>query len=89
MTTDLDIAEVARRSGVPASTLRFDEQRGLIISTGRHAGWRLFARLTAFRDGLRHAAAGPAPSHIEYATFVRIVEAAEGGGVPRVESRFG
>ena len=27
-----DIAEVARRSGVPASTLRFYEEKGLIVS---------------------------------------------------------
>ncbi|MFO1306659.1 MAG: helix-turn-helix domain-containing protein [Burkholderiales bacterium] len=31
----MDIAEVARRSGVPASTLRFYEEKGLIASTGR------------------------------------------------------
>ncbi|XXT32716.1 MerR family DNA-binding transcriptional regulator [Sorangium sp. So ce448] len=31
----LDIAEVARRSGVPASTLRFYEEKGLSASTGR------------------------------------------------------
>ncbi|MCX5053293.1 helix-turn-helix domain-containing protein [Streptomyces sp. NBC_00201] len=33
--TDLDIAEVALRAGVPASTLRFYEERGLIASSGR------------------------------------------------------
>ncbi|MFD5482701.1 helix-turn-helix domain-containing protein [Streptomyces hawaiiensis] len=33
--TDLDIAEVAHRAGVPASTLRFYEEKGLITSTGR------------------------------------------------------
>ncbi|MER7404629.1 helix-turn-helix domain-containing protein [Streptomyces sp. NPDC000070] len=33
--TELDIAEVARRAGVPASTLRFYEEKGLISSTGR------------------------------------------------------
>ncbi|MFF8538130.1 helix-turn-helix domain-containing protein [Streptomyces sp. NPDC015532] len=32
---DLDIAEVARRAGVPASTLRYYEERGLIAPTGR------------------------------------------------------
>jgi DNA-binding transcriptional MerR regulator len=40
--TDLDIGEVARRSGVPASALRFYEQKGLIASTGRHGLRRLF-----------------------------------------------
>lgn len=39
-----DIAEVARRSGVPASTLRFYEEKGLIASTGRRGLRRLFDR---------------------------------------------
>ncbi|MFZ5722586.1 MAG: helix-turn-helix domain-containing protein [Pseudomonadota bacterium] len=38
----MDIGEVAQRSGVPASTLRFYEERGLIRSTGRHGLRRLF-----------------------------------------------
>lgn len=38
----MDIAEVARRSGVPASALRFYETRGLIESTGRHGLRRTF-----------------------------------------------
>lgn len=33
--TKLDIAEVVQRSGVPASTLRFYEEKGLIASSGR------------------------------------------------------
>ena len=33
---ELDIGEVARRCGLPASTLRFYEQKGLIASIGRH-----------------------------------------------------
>jgi DNA-binding transcriptional MerR regulator len=37
-----DIAEVSRRSGVPASTLRFYEEKGLIESAGRHGLRRLF-----------------------------------------------
>lgn len=125
---DLDIAEVARRSGVPASTLRFYEEKGLIRSTGRRGLRRVFdpgvlerlaliaigseagfsleeivlmfgpdgrpnidrraltakadeldaaiRRLSAVRDGLRHAAACPAPSHVECPTFQRIVKAA-------------
>lgn len=32
---DLDIAEVARRAGVPASTLRYYEERGLIAPVSR------------------------------------------------------
>jgi DNA-binding transcriptional MerR regulator len=31
----MDITEVAWRSGVPASTLRFYEEKGLIASMGR------------------------------------------------------
>ncbi|WP_432689298.1 helix-turn-helix domain-containing protein [Pseudooceanicola sp. C21-150M6] len=38
----LDIAEVARRSGWPASTLRYWEERGLIQSDGRHGLRRIF-----------------------------------------------
>jgi DNA-binding transcriptional MerR regulator len=39
----MDIAEVARRSGVPASTLRFYEEKRLIISTGRSGLRRTFS----------------------------------------------
>jgi len=39
---DLDITEVARRSGVPASALRYYEEKGLIASVGRHGLRRLF-----------------------------------------------
>ncbi len=122
---ELDIAEVARRSGLPASTLRFYEEKGLIKSVGRRGLRRLFdpavlerlsllalgssagfsldemkrmfrpnglleidrkmladkagdldrsiRRLTAMRDGLRHAAACPAPSHMECPTFRRLL----------------
>lgn len=38
----MDIAEVAKRAGVPASTLRFYEEKGLIASTGRKGLRRLF-----------------------------------------------
>jgi len=38
----LDIAEVAQRSGIPASTLRFYEEKGLIASRGRRGLRRLF-----------------------------------------------
>jgi DNA-binding transcriptional MerR regulator len=130
---DLDIAEVARRSGIPASTLRFYEEKGLIASIGRRGLRRLFdagvlerlaliavgrasgfsldeialmfapdgrpridremlaskaneldrtiAKLTAMRDGLRHAAACPAPSHMECPTFRRILSAAASGAI--------
>lgn len=124
----LDIAEVAERSGLPASTLRFYEEKGLIASVGRRGLRRLFEpavlerlalialgtgagftleevgamfgpdgrpridrtqltakageldrairRLTAMRDGLRHAAVCPAPSHMECPTFRRILRVA-------------
>jgi len=38
----MDIAEVARRSGVAASTLRFYEEKGLIASIGREGLRRRF-----------------------------------------------
>jgi len=130
---DLDIGEVAARSGVPASTLRFYEQKRLIASTGRRGLRRLFdpgvlqklaliamgraagfsldeitrmltsegrlridrqmlaakadeldktiRELTAMRDGLRHATACRAPSHMECPTFRRILRAAASGGL--------
>jgi DNA-binding transcriptional MerR regulator len=37
-----DIAEVSRRSGIPASTLRFYEEKKLIASAGRHGLRRVF-----------------------------------------------
>ncbi|PTE10199.1 helix-turn-helix domain-containing protein [Mesorhizobium helmanticense] len=39
---DMDIAEVSRRTGVPASTLRYYEEKGLIASVGRRGLRRLF-----------------------------------------------
>lgn len=39
----MDIAEVAKRAGVPASTLCFYEERGLISSVGRQGLRRLFS----------------------------------------------
>jgi len=52
---------------------------------------RTIRRLTAMRNGLRHAAACPAPSHMECPTFQRYLRAAaagelgqrEGAGRPR------
>ncbi|HEX6690376.1 MAG TPA: helix-turn-helix domain-containing protein [Burkholderiales bacterium] len=131
----MDISEVAQRSGVPASTLRFYEEKGLIASVGRRglrrvfgpavlerlalialgrdAGFsldqiaRMFApdgrpridrqmltdkadeldrsirRLSTIRDGLRHAAVCPAPSHMECPTFRRILRAAASGAAGR------
>lgn len=42
MAVEIDIAEVAKRTGVPASTLRFYEEKGLIRSTGRQGLRRVF-----------------------------------------------
>lgn len=134
----LDIGQVAHQAGVPASTLRYYEEKGLIASQGRHGLRRLFdvavlerlalialgrsagfsldeigqmfardgkpridrvllaakadeldqtiRRLTAMRDGLRHAALCQAPSHMECPTFRRIVRVATVRGVaPRVK----
>ena len=39
---DLDIAELARLTGLPASTLRYYEEKGLIVSIGRRGLKRLF-----------------------------------------------
>jgi len=38
----LDIGEVVKQSGLPASTLRYYEEQGLIRSVGRHGLRRLF-----------------------------------------------
>lgn len=145
----MDIAEVARRAGVPASTLRYYEERGLIASNGRRGLRRLFhpgvlqrlalialgrsagftldeigrmfaadgkpeidrdllaakaaeldgtiRKLLAMRDGLRHAARCPAPSHLECPTFRRLMAGAMGSkdaqaatakpGTPRTRTR--
>jgi DNA-binding transcriptional MerR regulator len=124
----LDIGEVAQRSGVPVSTLRYYEEKGLIRSIGRRGLRRLFdarvlerlaliavgraagfsleeiarmftpdgqpridrrmlaakaeeldgtiRKLSVMRDGLRHAAACTAPSHMECPSFRRVVRAA-------------
>ncbi len=49
---DIDISELARRSGVRASTLRFYEEKGLIASTGRRGQKRLFSSSVAERLSL-------------------------------------
>jgi DNA-binding transcriptional MerR regulator len=54
----MDIAEVAKRSGLPASTLRFYEEKGLIASTGREGLRRTFA--PAVLDQLSLVALGQA-----------------------------
>jgi DNA-binding transcriptional MerR regulator len=127
----MDISEVAKRSGVPASALRFYEEKGLITSVGRQGLRRLFnanvlerlalialgrsagfsldeiarmigaggqphidrqllsdkadeldstiRKLTAMREGLRHAAVCSAPSHMECPKFRRLLGLAASG----------
>jgi DNA-binding transcriptional MerR regulator len=41
----MDIADVAKRSGLPASTLRYYEEKGLITSIGRQGLRRRFSPL--------------------------------------------
>lgn len=132
---ELDIGEVVQRSGLPASALRFYEDRGLIASIGRRGQRRVFdeavlmrlalialgraagfsldeialmlgpdgqvridrqrladkadelersiRQLTVMREGLLHAAACRAPSHMECPTFQRILHAAANGAIGR------
>ena len=124
----IDIVEVSQRTGVPASTLRFYEEKKLIDSIGRRGLRRLFdpnvierlalislgqaagfsldeialmfapdgkpridrkklsakadeldakiRELMKMRDGLRHAAACPAKTHLECPTFRRLMRLA-------------
>nr|WP_281783807.1 MerR family DNA-binding protein [Sinimarinibacterium flocculans] len=50
---------------------------------------RTIRRLTAMRDGLRHAAVCPAPSYSECPTFKRLLKAASAGRlrVPEAKAR--
>lgn len=130
----MDIAEVAKRSGMAASTLRYYEKKGLIASTGRQGLRRTFGkdvleqlalislgqaaglslddigamftpngpridrqllaaradeidalarRLKAMSKGLRHAAACPAPSHMECPSFRKLLASAASGAIDR------
>ena len=51
-TKTLDISEVARQSGLPASTLRFYEEKGLIQSVGRQGLRRVFSSKVMLRLSL-------------------------------------
>jgi DNA-binding transcriptional MerR regulator len=129
----MDITEVARRSGVAASALRYYERKKLIASVGRSGLRRVFPddvlerlalialgqaagfsldeiarvfsadgrpridrealaakadeldasirRMRAMRDGLRHAAACRASSHMACPTFRRLLRAAASGAL--------
>lgn len=125
---EMDIGKVARWSGLPASTLRYYEEKGLIRSIGRNGLRRVFGesviqrlalialgrsagfslddiaamlategganidreqlarkadaldqtirRLSAIRDGLRHAAVCPASDHLACPKFQRLMDLA-------------
>ncbi len=129
----MDISEVAKKSGVAASALRYYERKGLIhalqrdgarrqfspavldqlalIALGQAAGFsldeirvmftpggepnidraqlaakadeleRMVKRLKAMIEGLRHAAACPAPSHAACPSFQRLLKAASSGAL--------
>lgn len=129
----MDISEVAKRSGIAASALRYYERKGLIhslesegarrkfspavldqlalIALGQAAGFsldeiramftpggepnidramlaskadeleRMVKRLKAMIEGLRHAAACPAPSHAACPSFQRLLKAAAAGAL--------
>lgn len=121
----LDIGEVTKQTGLPASTLRFYEEKGLIRSVGRNGLRRLFEtevieqlqfialgrmagfsledieamfsangsyqvdrdllkikaneldqqikRMTAIRNGLRHASECTAPNHSQCPKFQKLL----------------
>ncbi|PZU51742.1 MAG: MerR family transcriptional regulator [Thauera sp.] len=68
------------RMFAPGGTLDID--RGLLAERADEID-RTIRRLGALRDGLRHAAACPAPSHLECPTFRRILRAAESKSLMR------
>jgi len=68
------------RMFAPGGTLDID--RGLLAERADELD-RTIRRLSALRDGLRHAAACPAPSHLECPTFRRILRAAESKSLAR------
>jgi DNA-binding transcriptional MerR regulator len=77
--TELDIAEVARRAGVPASTLRYYEERGLIRSLGRQGLRRQYA--VSVLERLALIALGRAAGF----SLEEIGEMLAGGGVPKID----
>lgn len=68
------------RMFAPGGTLDID--RDLLAERADELD-RTIRRLGALRDGLRHAAACPAPSHLECPTFRRILRAAESKSLAR------
>jgi DNA-binding transcriptional MerR regulator len=79
---DLDITAVARHSGVPASALRFYEEKGLIASIGRRGLRRLFDRGVLERLAL--IALGRAAGF----SLEEIARMFAPGGRPRIDRRM-
>src|SRR5260370_37431606 len=69
------LEEIAQ-SFSPDGRLRIDRAR---LTTKAEELDRTIQRLTSIRDGLRHAAACPAPSHMECPNFQRAVRLAGAG----------
>ena len=136
----MDISEVARKSGVAASALRYYERKGLIrslasdgarrkfapavldqlalVALGQAAGFsldeirimftpggepnidramltakaneleRMVKRLKGVIEGLRHAAACPAPSHAACPSFQRLLKKAATGALEKRPQRL-
>lgn len=78
----MDIAEVAKRAGVPASTLRFYEEKGLIASTGRKGLRRLFK--PGVLDQLALIALGRAAGF----SLDEIAMMSAGEGQPKIDRRM-
>ena len=77
--------EIARLFA-PDGSPRID--RGTLAAKAEELN-RTIQRLTAMRDGLRHAADCPAPIHLECPTFRRYLRAAASGELPIQDGSFG
>ena len=64
----------------PDGQLRIDRR---MLTAKAEALDRTIGKLNAMRDGLRHAAACPAPSHMECPNFRRHLRAAASGAIER------
>lgn len=78
----MDIAEVARRAGVPASTLRFYEEKGLIAPIGRKGLRRLYK--PGVLDQLALIALGQAAGF----SLDEIAMMSGGDGKPKIDRRM-
>lgn len=78
----MDIAEVAKRAGVPASTLRYYEEKGLIASIGRKGLRRLYK--PGVLDQLALIALGQAAGF----SLDEIAMMSGGDGKPKIDRRM-